>query len=135
MLEISDRATTLKCNLPDVTAMRQVMAVPPGTWQWRSGDTVAVQWSPASDLGLWATFPIEIDHVNASNTVDGVEHVSNVTSQGGQIRFTLPLLAPGSYQLALGPTGLAACGAVGANIGSTLTKFAVTQPVTIVPPT
>ena len=135
MLEISDRVTTFKCNVPDLKAMRQVMAVPPvsGTWQWRSGDTVTVQWSPASDLTLWATFLIEIDHVNASNDVDGLYQVSNVTSQGGQLRFTLPSLAPGSYQLKLGPSGAAQCGAVVATIGSMLTTFPVTQPVTIVP--
>jgi len=134
ILEISDRATTLTCHLPDLKATRQVMAVPPapGTWRWRSGDTVTVQWSPASDLGLWATFPIEIDHVNDANVVDDISHVSNVTSDAGQIRFTLPTLTPGSYQLKLGPTGSVACGVLGGGIASTLTTFAVTQPVTIV---
>jgi hypothetical protein len=134
MLEISDRTTTLRCNVPDLKATRQVMAVSPGTWQWRSAAAVTVQWSPVSDLALWAAFPIEIDHVNEANVVDGIKHVGEVTSQGDQIRFTVPSLAPGSYQLTLGPTGPVACGTrVVAGVGSTLTTFSATQPVTIVP--
>jgi hypothetical protein len=129
-LALSDSATTLTCNLPDLKAARQAMLVPPqsDTWTWQSGQSVAVQWSPSGDLQLWGLFTVDL--VTSSSVIE----IRQVELDGDLVRFTAPS-RPGSYILQLRPSSSVSCRSplVPAHLTSTFTEFGIGQPVTIVP--
>jgi hypothetical protein len=137
-LTLSDSSMTLICNVPDLKAVRQATLMPPdsGTWTWRSGQAVAMQWSPSGDLRLWNLFSVEMLHLAAPNVIDDLVEIRDPIFEGDVLRFTVPpSIPPGSYILQLIPSRTVACGSQRpvAQISSTLTNFSTDHPVTIVP--
>lgn len=133
LLEISDSTTTLSCNLPDLTAVRQATLVPPvsGAWEWRPGQAVTVQWSPSGDLGVWNSFSIAITNLDMPLEIG----IHDLTFDGDLLHATVPSLSPGSYRLDLFPSEAVDCGPkrTTALIASTVTRFHIDHPVAIVP--
>jgi hypothetical protein len=132
-LEISDSATTLSCNLPDLKAVRQATLVPPvsGTWEWRAGQAVTMQWSPSGDPRVWSSFSVAL-----SNQETGLSTgVHDLTLDGDLLHFTVPSLSPGAYRVELFPSEVVDCGPKRtlALIASTVARFVIDYPVAIVP--
>jgi hypothetical protein len=135
-LELSDPDTGFTCNLPDLKAAREMALVPPesGTWQWRSGQAVAVQWSPSGDLQLPRQFLATLHHLTGE-VIDNRVAVPGTAVDGDLVRFTVPSVPPGSYVVDLSPSWIAPCGPrpISLDISSTLTRFAADHRVAIVP--
>jgi hypothetical protein len=134
VLQISDSKTTVACNIPDLKAPRALMQMPESDpWQWRSGQTVSVQWSPSGDLSRWSLLMTELTPVVVDGMrLDGTE-INNTTIEGDLMHFTVPSVAPGSYELSLDPWGYVSCYPNASLSISTLTGFAAHHAVTILP--
>jgi len=137
VLELADPKTRLGCTVPDLKAARELMLVPPesGTWPWRAGQAVAVQWSPSGDLRLWAGPSASLLHITDGNVIDGGADIRDEAIDGDVMRFTVPSAPPGSYELDVGTSQYVTCGPhrVSAEIASTFTRFVVGHAVAIVP--
>lgn len=135
VLQLSDSKTTVTCNIPDLKASRALTQMPESDpWQWRSRQAVTVQWSPRGDLPRWALLLSELVPVVDGMRIDGTE-IRNTTIEGDLMHFTVPSVAPGSYDLSLDPWGYVSCDPHAASLGisSTFTVFAAHHAVTIVP--
>jgi len=134
LLTLSDSSTMTTCHIPDLKAMRQVTPVSPSTtWEWRAGQAVLLRWSPSSDPGIWSGLSVDLLHRDATNRIDRDVAVGE-TLQDNVVSFTVPVLAPGSYTLALRPSPTVVCSpGLLTHLRSTLTTFDVEQAITIVP--
>jgi hypothetical protein len=137
-LKLSDSSTTLICHLPDLKTARQATLIPPDTepWTLRSGQDVAMQWSPSGDLPLWSAFFVELLHLAAPHTIDDLIFIHDNTFEGDVLHFTIPSsTAPGSYILELSPSRTVRCGVQRplAQVSSTFTDFIIRPAITIVP--
>ena len=132
LLEISDSATTLSCNLPDLKAVRQATLVLPESWEWRAGQAVTMQWSPSGDLQVWNSFSIGL--ANQETWLSTGVH--DLIQDGDLLHFTVPSLSPGAYRVELFPSQVVDCGPkrTTARIASKVARFAIDDdPVAIVP--
>jgi len=122
------------CHIPDLKVVHQVTPVSlSATWEWQAGQAVLLTWSPSSDLGIWSNLSVDLLHRDATNQIDSDVVVGHAL-QDDVVSFTVPVLAPGSYTLALRPSPTVLCGpGRPAYLRSTLTTFDVEHAVTIVP--
>lgn len=136
-LKLSDSSTMLICSVPDLKARRQATLIAPdsGSWTWRPGQAVAMQWSPGDDLRLGDPFHVQLRQLGSPNMVYDLVENRDVTFEGDVLRFTVPASAgAGLYTLQLGPSRVLTCGARPpvAEVSSTLTSFLAEHSVMIV---
>ena len=135
-LELSDPSATLTCRLPDLKAAREAALVPPAAdpWTWRPGQQITVQWSPSGDLPRWSSLQVELLHLNATGSNDGLA-ILDATRDGDLVHFAIPSLSPGSYTFLLAPSLSTVCGSERhpADITSTVARLDVARTVAIAP--
>jgi hypothetical protein len=133
-LQIKDHLGAIDCDLPDLKSVRSATLVPAGPWTLKAGQSVTVQWSPGGDAKPGA-ISVELLTFDAAGALDGLITINGIAVAGDLVTFTLPSIAPGSYELQFARFTSLACGpgAANADLMSNATTFGFAQPIMIAP--